>query len=356
MTEIDYINGRKTQYIYGISKYNREIRKRQIEFNFNDIEYSLKTSNSMVDGFVKRMIYPLYIYHKSRDQNIKHITSQDLSFILNILPLNPSIITCFDIIPWTFYKKRTVYWKMNLKGLKKANIIVTISNYVKKELLSTIKIPEDKIHVIYCGVDQNFFKKNPEYSNYRRDYGFSSSDKIVLYLGSEERRKNLSVILSALKSLNNNFPTIKFLKVGRAYPGSRVETLNLIKHHGLQNKVRFIDYVPENQLPIIYNIADVFVFPSLSEGFGLPPLEAMACGTPVICSNTTSLPEITGNAALLVNPNDSKQLKNAIYHILTNKTLQKELSEKGQTRAKYFNWEKSAREMSKIYIELESLI
>lgn len=356
MTEIDYIKGRKRQDVYGISKYNNEIYRRQQQFQFNIIEYSLRTSNPNVDGLMKRTLYPLMIHHSSKKENIKHITSQDLAFILNILSLYPSVITCFDIIPWTFYKNRSLYWRFNMKGLKKAEKIVAISHYTKNELISNLKIPSENIEVVHCGVDHQIFRKLPKEDLHRQIFGLSQSSKIVLYVGSEEPRKNFSTLLKAMHAMKKDIPTLHLLKVGKAFPGSRKETLELVNELGLRDSVTFLDTINEESLPSIYNIADVFVFPSFAEGFGLPPLEAMACGTPVVSSSATSLPEVTADAALLIDPFNTKQLKETLSQVITSEELQAQLSQKGQERAKSFSWEAAAEKMSEIYNEMSDRI
>lgn len=352
MSEIDYISGRKRQDVYGIAKYNNEISNRQPQFKFNKIEYSLDSSNPNLDGLVKRIWYPLIIHHSVKPGNVKHIASQDLAFILNFLSIKPSMITCFDIIPWTFYKNRSPYWTFNMRGLKKAGRIVAISHFTKNELISNLNIDPEKIEVIHCGVDHRIFRKLPKEDLHRESFILPPSGKIILYVGSEERRKNFSTLLNAMKFLMKNDPAIHLLKVGRAFPGSREETIKQVSKLGLIDNVTFIDHINEKILPHIYNIADVFVFPSFMEGFGLPPLEAMACGTPVISSHASSLPEVTGDAAVLVDPNSLQALIGALQEVLSDEDLRLQLSRKGQERAESFSWEQAAKKMSKLYDEM----
>jgi glycosyltransferase involved in cell wall biosynthesis len=349
MIEIDYINGRKTDEIYGISKYNQEINKRQQGFTFNSIQYTSQLTK-ILDGFIEKFCYPIIVRNSIKECHIKHITAQDLAFIANIVKLKPLIITCFDIIPWSFYNSHSVSWRMNLKGLRKADQIVTISNFSKQELVDHAKVEEDKIEVLYCGVDHLKFKPVQKTVELRQMFGFEEEDKIILYVGSEEPRKNFSTLIHSFNKLKENMDNLKLLKVGNAnYPGSRDWAVKQLQSLGHLKDVVFLDSVVEETLPKIYNIADVFVFPSLYEGFGLPPLEAMACGTPVVCSATTSLPEVVGDAALVIDPLNSDQISDEIRRILSDEDLQSELSRKGQERAKMFDWERPAQQMTKIY-------
>lgn len=140
------------------------------------------------------------------------------------------------------------------------------------------------------------------------------------------------------------------LKIGNPqWPKAREKLEKLIKELNLKEDVIFLGYVPTEELPKFYNAADLFVYPSLYAGFGLPPLEAMACGTPVITSNLSSLPEVVGNAGIMINPYDKNQLVKAMYKVLTDKNLRENLIKKGLERAKIFNWEKAARETLRVY-------
>jgi glycosyltransferase involved in cell wall biosynthesis len=350
MMEIDYINGRKTEEIYGISKYNLEIRRRQEGFIFENIEYSIYRQKRHLEGLIKGLFYPLIIRKSIKENHIKHITSQDLAFVSNIITLQPLIITSFDIIPWSYYNKHSFYWRMNLKGLRYADQVITISHFSKQELVDHAKVDEDKIDVLYCGVDHQRFKNLEKVDELRELFGFNENEKIILYVGSEEPRKNFPTVIHALNKVKKQVDNVKLLKVGSAnWPGSRDWAVSEIQSLGLQKDVVFLDTVSEDTLPKLYNIADVFVFPSLYEGFGLPPLEAMACGTPVVCSATTSLPEVVGDAAVIIDPLNSGQISDAVVEILANVDLQAALSRKGQARAQMFDWERPAQQMTKIY-------
>ncbi len=386
--EIDYINGPKSDKIFGMSRYQNEIHKR-LDIDLNKIEYESLTQkaanhyNSIfpprseelgvfpalqrsgllsksikfnkfvnwgwkVSTYIDRYRYQQMVKNKVKNSNVKHITYQDLAYLLNSIELNKSIVTCHDLIPWIYEKDRSLMWKNNIKGLKKAEKIITVSKFSKNEIIKYLNYPEEKIHVVYNAVDHNFYfqKRNRDILN-----AFNIEDeKTVLYVGSETRRMNFDKLIKSFAELKNKLPEVKLLKVGEPQKfGVREKFIDLIKILGLEKDVFFVGYIPEEDLPKWYNAADLLVYPCAYAGFGLPPLEAMACGTPVITSNTTSLPEVVGDAGIMVNPNNIEELAEKMYEVLTNNDLSEDMVKKGLNRAKIFNWDKSAEKTLRIY-------
>jgi glycosyltransferase involved in cell wall biosynthesis len=183
----------------------------------------------------------------------------------------------------------------------------------------------------------------------------------ILYVGSERKRKNLERLLEAFALLKKSpdFNDLKLVKVGS--PGRsetfRQMTLRKVKELGLDGEVLFVDsHIADDQLSAYYSSARVLVYPSLYEGFGLPVIEAMACGCPVITSNVSSLPEIAGDAAFLVNPYDVRDICGAIARLLTDDRLRSEFVAKGKVRARIFSWEKTARKTMNLYRRVERSI
>ena len=162
--------------------------------------------------------------------------------------------------------------------------------------------------------------------------------------------KNLERSLEAFALLN--LKEYKFVIGGKKDPRFFPRVRKKVDALSLKDRVVFLDYVPEENLPHLYSEAAAFVFPSLYEGFGLPPLEAMACGCPVVVSNTASLPEVCGNAAYYVDPYDVENIAEGIYKVIMNQTLRQNLIKKGLERAKFFSWEKSAEEHLKVFREV----
>ena len=239
------------------------------------------------------------------------------------------------------------------KTIKSADKIISISHHTKQDLIKYFKITEDKIKVIHLAANENYKPLNEkEIINIKQKYNLNYS--FILYVGTLEPRKNIPTLLKALYKLKKQGIKHKLVITGKK--GWKYKSIfETIDKLNLQKDVIFTGYVPDEDLPALYNAADLFVYPSLYEGFGLPPLEAMACGTPVITSNTSSLPEVVGDAGIMVNPYDVDELANKIYEVLTNDGLREELSKKGLERAKLFSWKKCAEEHLKVYEEVYNM-
>lgn len=350
--EIDYINGIKTDEIYGMSKYQKEIHERITGINLNPIEYPKLSEKRQINSAVKYLVYPCIVKTKVKKENIKHVTSQDLAYLLELVKLKKTIVTCHDLIPWVYDNNRLPTWKMNIKGLKKADRIITISEYSKSEIIKHVGYPEEQISIASPAVDHNNYYVKRDKTIVRK-LGIPDNYKVILYVGSEQPRKNVPFLFEAISQLKKKLPEIKLLKIGTPQvPGAREKLIKLTETLGIQNEVIFVGYVSENDLTEYYNAAELFVFPSLYEGFGLPPLEAMACGTPVITSNLTSLPEVVGDSAITADPYDVNAFAEAMYALLTDEKLREKIMSKGLKRAKLFSWEKSAQETLKAYKSL----
>jgi len=350
--EIDYINGLKTDEIFGMSKYQSEIHRRLNNVKLNRIEYPDISKVTGVNKVVEYFAYPFIVKKEIVRDNIKHITRQDLAFLMELIDLKRTIVTCHDIIPIAYYNTRNPIWKLNAKGLRKAEKIITVSEFSKKDISKYIKYPEEQIEIIPPAVDHNLYFPNRNKAALKK-YRIEETEKVVLYVGAEEPRKNIQFLINSFSKLKNRIPQVKLLKVGTPnYLGVREKLLKQIESLNLQKDIIFTGYVSERELAEIYNAVDLFVFPSLYEGFGMPPLEAMACGTPVITSNTSSLPEVVGDAAIVVDPYDVDKLVEEMYQLLTDDGLKKEMIRKGLKRSKIFSWDESARKTLKVYKEL----
>ncbi|RXA19353.1 glycosyltransferase family 1 protein [Methanosarcina sp. MSH10X1] len=351
--EIDYINGLNTEEIFGMSKYQSEIHSRLDNVKLNRIEYPDVSKLTGVNRVVEYFAYPFIVKKKMVKDNIKHITRQDLAFLLELVDLKKTIVTCHDIIPIAYYGTRNPIWKLNARGLRKAEKIITVSEFSKKDISKYIKYPEEKIEIIPPAVDRSLYYQNRNRAILKR-YGIGEDEKVILYVGAEEPRKNVQFLVNSFSKLKNRIPEVKLLKVGMPnYLGVREKLLKQIESLNLQKDVIFTGYVSESELAEIYNAVDLFVFPSLYEGFGMPPLEAMACGTPVITSNTSSLPEVVGDAAIVADPYDVNKLAEEMYQLLTDDGLKEEIIRKGLKRSKIFSWEDSAEKTLKLYKELQ---
>jgi len=250
-------------------------------------------------------------------------------------------------------KKRGVQWlSRNLPSYcRRSLFLVTISEFSKSEIVKLLGISPGKIIVVPCAVNTDEFR--PDYTKdeireSREAYGIP--EKYLFYLGTLEPRKNIPLILDAYKILKEDrvSPLPKLVLAGKKgwlYDG----IFERVKENGMEQDVIFTGYVSEKDEPRIMAGAEIFLFPSLYEGFGMPPLEAMSCGTPVIVSNAASLPEVVGEAGLKVDVHDPKELADAIQRLHSDETLRKELSQKGIERAKEFTFEKAAVVLKNAY-------
>lgn len=350
--EIDYINGLKADEIFGMSKYQSEIHNRLDNVKLNRIEYPNISKIPGINKIFEYSAYSFIVKKKIIENNVKHITRQDMAFLLELIDMKKTIVTCHDIIPIAYYKTINPFWKLNAKGLRKAEKIITVSEFSKQDISKYIGCPEEKIEVIPPAVDHSLYYQTRSKTALNK-YRIGEAEKVILYVGAEEPRKNLQFLLNSFSKLKAKIPNIKLLKVGTPnYLFVRKKLLKQIEALNLQNNVIFTGYVSEAELADIYNAVDLFVFPSLYEGFGIPPLEAMACGTPVITSNTSSLPEVVGDAAIQADPYNVEDFAEKMYEVLQNDDLKEEMIKKGLRRSKMFSWDSSAKKTLKVYKEL----
>ncbi len=251
-------------------------------------------------------------------------------------PLVPLVVQVHDLHPLEFlpqFGRAGLYFKFSLDRLgKTARRVTVVSEFVKKELLRETDIPEDRIDVVLNGYNKEKYSPRPigERNEFMRRYSLES--RYILFVGNLFPYKNVGMLIEAFLGIKDKIPH-DLVIVGR--------------HEFLDGelprdeRVRYIEYVPHGDLARFYTFADILVHPSLSEGFGLTPLESMACGTPVICSNRASLPEVVGEAGLLFDPGDKTVLAELILTVLANEGLRRELSAKGLKRAELFSWEKT---------------
>ena len=268
-----------------------------------------------------------------------------------------SVVTVHDLtfllFP-EFHTKKNIELMMNglNGGLKLADRIIADSQSTKEDLVQQLKIPQDRINVIYLGVGAEY-KQAPDGnkdSNILKKY--SLQDPYLLFIGVIEPRKNLVRLIRAFYYLKEDKKIEhKLVIAGRKgwLYDDIFETVATLK---LRNDVIFTGYIPDEDMPSLIRGSDFFVYPSLYEGFGLPPLEAMACGTPVITSNVSSLPEVVGDGALLVDPHSVEEISGGMAKLLEDDVLRKKLVRKGLERAKRFTWDRVARETLKVYEEI----
>lgn len=276
------------------------------------------------------------------------------SYIIpNLLPSSvKTILTVHDLVaflfPNTHNKKATLLEKLLLKrALKKASHVTAVSQNTKKDIIDKFKYDENKIDVIHCA-GSDFFKplNKDELGTFAKDTNLP--EKFFLAVGTIEPRKNYYGLLKAFMKMSRSHPDVHLLIVGQEGWGYE-KVFNLMNSASLEGKVHVLGYLSNKSLIKLYNLCIGLVFPSFYEGFGIPPLEAMKCGCPVIASNISSIPEVVGDSAILVNPEDSKEIAKAMSKMIKKEGLREELSKKGIEQAKKFSWENSAKKLSEIF-------
>ncbi|MBN1622512.1 MAG: glycosyltransferase family 4 protein [Endomicrobiales bacterium] len=239
------------------------------------------------------------------------------------------------------------YWGRYFPNLsKRADIIITDSEYSRKDIIELLKIPENRIKVIPLAAGERFKpgKDKDMVQQTKNKYNIGNSP-YVLFVGNIEYRKNIILLLKIWKKLRLPHKLV----LAGSKTGYTDNLVRFISENEIKDRVLLTDYISDEDIVNLYNGADLFVYPSLYEGFGLPVLEAMSCGTPVIASNTTSLPEIVSDAGILTDPNNIDELQDAIVKVLSDSSLRSKLKEKGLIRSKLFSWERVARETLEVY-------
>jgi glycosyltransferase involved in cell wall biosynthesis len=260
----------------------------------------------------------------------------------------------YKVFPETMNNK--TFWMLNhsmKSSCERADVILTISQFSKNEIVKYMNIPDEKIEVMPCGVDHGLYMPDYDINDITlvKDK-LSIEGDYFLYLGTLEPRKNIERLIESYALLKNRISVLPKLVIAGPQGWLYNTIFQKANALGLQNEVVFTGYIDEKDAPVLMKGAVSFLFPSLYEGFGMPPLEAMACGTPVITSNVASLPEVVGDAAILVDPFSVDSIADALEHVLNDRNLRDELSRKGLDRASQFSWDRSAKIVSDIYTRL----
>jgi glycosyltransferase involved in cell wall biosynthesis len=261
----------------------------------------------------------------------------------------------FEHLPQTFKRRSRTQLRLTVRhSARRAARIISLSEHGRRDIIETYGITAERVSAIPLAAPAHFapVHDNRELQRVRHNYGIDGD--YILTVGSIQPRKNLARLVQAYASLRGNKSADKLPKLvlvgksGWLYD----ETLRALKETGVADTVVLTGYVPQEDLPALYSGALCFVYPSYFEGFGLPPLEAMKCGAPVIVGNKTSLPEVVGDAALTVDPFDVEAIASAMQRVIESPALREELSIKGQARAETFDWRETARKTLAIYQEV----
>ncbi len=273
----------------------------------------------------------------------------------------PYVMTVHDVLEHLYRARdhsglrRSLHFHLTRRVLRGAARIFAVSQFTKSEIEKLFGIAPERIEVVYNAIDERFLRGHATDAErqliaerYLVSYPF------LLYAGRISPHKNLNRIIEAFSALKTELEKerksedLKLIIIGDDLSGHPDLRRTVIKS-AVQNDVRFLGFVPIEVLRIFYDAAKVFVFPSLYEGFGLPPLEAMAHGTPVVTSNTSSLPEVTGNAAVLVNPENVFEIMRAVHRVLVDQSLREKLKQRGYEQSSRFSWDDSVRRILSAY-------
>ena len=287
---------------------------------------------------------------KGRNLDLFHCPHYNLPYGIK----GPSVITIHDLIHLVcpdLLTDRRAHWYaswMLPSAARRATHILTVSEYSKQEILRHLKVSEIKVTVIYHGVEEAFHPLSKvEVESFRVAHRLP--ERFLLYVGMLKPHKNIVRLVQAFSCLN--LDGVSLLLVGKR--DSRYRELDMIlEEEALHKNIIFLSSIPFEELPLIYNAAESLILPSLYEGFGLPALEAMACGTPVVCSQAASLPEVVGDAAVLADPLSVRSIVEGMKKSLEDSALRSELRRKGLERAKQFRWRDSAAKTLSVYHEV----
>jgi glycosyltransferase involved in cell wall biosynthesis len=279
-------------------------------------------------------------------------------YVVSPFTTRPYVVTIHDCIhlrfPQYLPNRAALHYAraMMTMSAKRSRRILTVSQASKDDILHYLNVPSEKVEVIYNALDERLAIVPTAEEVDRVRQRFLLTAPFILYAGNIKPHKNVDRLIEAFSIMRKSgVEDVKLLIIGdelSKYPSLR----RLVHRHQLHQHVRFLGFVPDATLAVLYRLAALFVFPSLYEGFGLPPLEAMASGTPVVTSNVSSLPEVVGDAALLIDPMDPAAIAQAMARVLNEPGLRAELVQRGFDRVKQFSWERSVARVRQVYAEL----
>jgi glycosyltransferase involved in cell wall biosynthesis len=313
--------------------------------------YGRSASLQTLGLYLSRWIrYPLALRKIQAD--VYHILDNSYGHLAFFLDPRRTVVTSHGGTPRSWRRwnpEGPSMWLFDLafRGKLRAARIIVVSHYAKRELLAEANYPSDRIHVVYHGIDERFGPATgDERRQVRRQYLQPGEKALLLHVGHCAARKNVERVLQAIALLRQRGLMVRFLQVGGVFTSAQRHLLETL---GIGEAVTQIPHVPNAELPAFYRAADVFVFPSFYEGFGIPLIEAMACGTPVVCSGWELFREVCGDAALFADPNSLEAFAEAIAQVLGDPALASDLRERGLQRAREFTWERTARRTLEVY-------
>jgi glycosyltransferase involved in cell wall biosynthesis len=324
-------------------------------------DYVLKKQRAT--GLIERL-YARYVSYpallRRYESDIIHILDHSYAHLLRGRDPQRVIITVHDL--YTLHSSdnggllrgeaRGALLKWVMRWCARAALLIAVSDFTRRQIIELMGYPERRIRTVPLGVDECFFAEPDEerIADLRARLRLPSKP-IILHVGSCVARKNIGALFGALSRLREQGKDAHLLQVGGIFTSVQKDE---IRRQDLASSITQLDYVTDDELPLIYRLADLLLFPSNYEGFGLPVLEAMASGTAIVAARAASIPELAGEAALLVEPNDWDGLTRAVLRILADNSLRSELIAGGRERAARYNWSSTAKEIISVYDELLS--
>ncbi len=309
--------------------------------------------------------YPLHAPLPAEPATCYHLTSQTLATLLLCQSLpRPVVVSVLDIIPYLVRHHPTLNtlrhpldrlcYRLALRGLHRADLLIAISHDTRRTLIEQLHLDPQRIRVVYPAVDGQHFRPQPVPAAFYQRYALTPDTTYLLYVGSDDPRKNLPTLLHAFAQVQQQQPATCLLLVGAAqFPGARARLQALAQSLGIAAQVRWLDHVPDADLPMMYNASTVLVLPALYEGFGYPLVEAMACGVPVVAANATALPEVVGDAGILFDPARADTLADALVQVVRDPVQAQRMREAGLERARQFAPAYITPQLVQVYTEAQ---
>lgn len=361
----------------GIGRYTFEVCKRitrlslNADFNYFYGYYSKKLymmdipPSGKIAKTIKNFLTKYYHIKKTTRESLLFVSrfspkTFDLYWEPNIVPIehlrSKYLVTTIHDFSFHHYpeclpqENKEYLQKHFWKNIQKSDRIITVSNYIKGEIVELLKYDDARIQVIYNGVDHDYFKTYDRSLLHEFKIANKLPEEFILFVGSIEPRKNLKNVLMGYISLPEAFKKeCKFVLAG--FSGwKNAEVMDIIRRE--RDNIVYLGYLSDLELAYLYNLASVFIYASLYEGFGLPPLEAMACGTPVIVSRSSSMPEVCGDAAYYVDPREVESIADGMYKIFSDSARRTDLVRRGFARSRLFTWDQSAQSHLALFSEV----
>lgn len=347
----------------GIGTYSRNLLS---HFALSDIEFVVfcqdqeKDTIPLSDSFtlISANMNPLAAHGRPAFRNLVERSGVDLlhvpsSWAPTPVPV-PLVSTVHDVTPLLYPRSLPQMLRLRYKRqlghtLREARRIITVSQISFSALSAYAGVDAAKVRVIHNGVSDRFRPQTSPETLLAVRHRYVLPERFVFWVGDFRPEKNLTFLIQAWARLQKKLPESLPLVLAGAQTGEFQKLKKEVAHHGIEGAVLFPGFIRDDDLPAVYSAATVFVFPSLYEGFGLPPLEAMACGTPCVVSNSSSLPEVTGSAALLFNPTSLDDFEDCMLRVLTQPDLCERLRRDGLTQSAQFPWSKAAAETLQVY-------